>query len=73
TLAVPKGFDAKVGARVVYRGPLRAPIAKGAQVAGLEVTIEGQPVHYLPLVAAETVDRAGPIDRIVNGLLGLVS
>jgi D-alanyl-D-alanine carboxypeptidase (penicillin-binding protein 5/6) len=73
TLAVPQGFDAKVGARVVYRGPLRAPIARGAQVAGLEVTIEGQPVHYLPLVADESVNKAGPIDRIVNGLLGLVA
>lgn len=71
-LAVPSGTSPAVTTRIVYTGPLRAPIAKGALVAGLEVHIAGQPVHYLPLHAAEAVKRAGPIDRIVNGLLGLL-
>ena len=72
TLAVPKGTQPEVVTRIVYTGPLRAPIAKGATVAGLEVQVAGQPVHYLPLIAAEAVDKAGPFDRIVNGLLGLL-
>ncbi len=71
-IAVPKGTTPHVTARIVYDGPLRAPLAKGAQVGGLEVRIEGQGVHYLPLVTARPVGKAGPIDRIVNGLLGLL-
>ena len=70
TLAVPRGTRPAVATRIVYDGPVRAPISKGAQVAGLEVRIEGRPPHYLPLVAAQAVQPAGPIDRLVNGLLG---
>ena len=70
SLAVPKGTNPAVTTRIVYTGPLQAPIPKGALVAGLEVQIAGQPVHYLPLVAAQEVGKAGPFDRLVNGLLG---
>lgn len=69
-LSVPKGSQPKVTARIAYRGPVRAPIAAGQLVGGLEVRIEGQPPHYLPLVACRAVAKAGPIDRLVNGLLG---
>lgn len=69
-LAVPKWQRPSVSARIVYTGPVRAPIAEGQLVGGLEVTIAGQPPHYLPLVARHAVGKAGPIDRLVNGLLG---
>jgi D-alanyl-D-alanine carboxypeptidase (penicillin-binding protein 5/6) len=72
SLALPAGTNPRVSARIVYRGPLRAPIAKGAVVAELKVTIEGLPPHTLPLVATRAVAQAGPIDRIANGLLGLL-
>lgn len=73
TIAVPKGSNPKITARIVYDGPIRAPIAKGALVGGLEVSIEGQPVHYLPLMSTSAVGKAGPIDRLVNALLGLLA
>lgn len=69
-LAVPKGHRPRVSARIVYTGPVRAPVGKGQLVGGLEVQIDGQSPHYLPLVAREAVGKAGPIDRLVNGLLG---
>ena len=68
---MPRGTQPAVATRIVYDGPVRAPIAQGAQVAGLEVRIEGRTPHYLLLVAAEAVHPAGPIDRLVNGLLGV--
>lgn len=71
-ISVPKGSHPQVTTRLVYTGPLRAPIARGTHVAGLEVAIAGRPRHYLPLVAARDVGKAGPFDRIVNGLLGLL-
>lgn len=72
-LAIPKGTRPRVSGRIVYVGPVRAPIAKGALVGKLEVSVDGQPLHFLPLVSTMAVSPAGPIDRIVNGLLGLVS
>ncbi|MCZ8171802.1 MAG: D-alanyl-D-alanine carboxypeptidase [Brevundimonas sp.] len=71
-IAVPKGAEQRVRTRIVYLGPLRAPIRRGTVVAGLEVTIGDQPPHDLPLVAGESVARAGPFDRVANGLLGLL-
>ena len=71
-LTVPKGSTPSVAARIVYDGPLVAPIAKGMPVGGLEVRIAGREPYFLPLVAAQDVARAGPFDRLANGLLGLL-
>lgn len=71
SMAVPSGTNPAVRAEIHYTGPVRAPIAKGSPVATLEVRIEGQPAYRLPLLTTKSVAAAGPIDRIVNGLLGL--
>ena len=70
-LALPRGQAAQISGRIVYQGPLRAPLAKGQQVARLELSIPGQPVHALPLVTSRAVGPAGAIDRVIGGLLGL--
>lgn len=72
-LSVPKSTNPKVTARIIYNGPLIAPVVKGAVVANLQVSVAGQKDHFLPLVAAKDVAPAGPFDRLVNGLLGLFS
>jgi D-alanyl-D-alanine carboxypeptidase (penicillin-binding protein 5/6) len=70
---VPQGTPASISLRVVYRGPITAPIAKGAPVAQLEVKVGGMEPGRLPLYAAHAVPVAGAIDRMINGLFGLVS
>ena len=65
--------SASVSLQVSYQGPLVAPIAKGAQVAGLEIRTGNAPPSHIPLYAAVSVEKAGPIDRLINGLIGLVS
>ncbi len=72
SVAMPKGGKAAVTTRIVYRGPLVAPLARGQVVAGLEVTVAGQPPHDIPLATTAAVNSAGPFDRLVNGLLGLL-
>ena len=59
-------------AHVVYQGPIPAPIAKGAPVAQLEIAVDGMTPGRVPLYAAESVPVAGPVDRLVNGLIGLL-
>ena len=73
TLAVVRGSDPAVRGRISYKGPLCAPIAAGQQIAQLELQVPGQPPHTIPLVTQRSVAVAGPIDRIVNGLLGLAT
>lgn len=55
-----------------YEGPLRAPLAKGAQVASLRVMTPGEPPRDLPLLAGGSSAAAGPWARLRNGLLGVV-
>lgn len=70
-IALPRGRAPAFVARIRYRGPLLAPIAKGSEIARLEFTADGIPAWSIPLVAGEAVGRAGAFDRIVNGLLGI--
>jgi serine-type D-Ala-D-Ala carboxypeptidase (penicillin-binding protein 5/6) len=64
---MPKDAAEPITLRLVYDGPLIAPIAKGAQVAALEIRIGDGPPSRMPLFAAKTIGKAGPLDRIVNG------
>ena len=56
-----------------YRGPIEAPIAEGQPVAFLRVDIPGQIPHEVPLVAAEPVARANVLERLRNGIVGLLT
>lgn len=72
SVATIKGFPEKITARIIYDGPVRAPITKGATVGRLVVSGTGLPDHAIPLVTVAAVGKAGPIDRLVNALLGLL-
>jgi D-alanyl-D-alanine carboxypeptidase (penicillin-binding protein 5/6) len=55
-----------------YKGPLIAPIRRGQEVARLIIRTADGGTSAVPLVAAEAVGTAGPLDRLVNGLYGLL-
>ena len=71
--AVPKDARGAITLKIVYDGPLEAPVAKGSMVAALEIRIGNEPPHRVPLVAGEAVGRAGLLARLRNGLMELVS
>lgn len=70
---LPKGEAGPITLKVTYDGPLVAPIAKGAKVAELEIGTGEGPPSRLPLFAGSAVGKAGPIDRLINGVAGLLS
>ncbi len=53
---LPAGNRDKLTARIVYNGPLAAPVDEGQPVGSLQVTIGEMPSRELPLFAAETVE-----------------
>ena len=65
----PNGSAGPVTTKIVYEGPLEAPIAKGSTVAWLEVHSGNKTTSRVPLVAGEDVGRAGIFARLRNGLL----
>ena len=69
---LPRGRDDEVELSVRYRGPVEAPVGKGDRIASLRVSVPGQQPHEVPLVAANSVGKANVIDRLRNGVVGLV-
>lgn len=70
---VPRGAAGPISLKLVYKGPLTAPVAKGRHVAELEVHAGGAEPSRVPLYAAGTVEKAGFFDRILNGFMSMFS
>jgi D-alanyl-D-alanine carboxypeptidase (penicillin-binding protein 5/6) len=70
--AMPAGTSQPVRLTVRYSGPLVAPIAKGTEVGELEIDVLGQTPSRIPLYAGAAVDRADALDRLRNGVTGLL-
>jgi D-alanyl-D-alanine carboxypeptidase (penicillin-binding protein 5/6) len=71
SITVPSGSNAAVQAKVVYQGPIRAPIAQGQHIADLVVTSPDTGEQRLPLVAETAVAEAGFFGRVWSGLMSL--
>ena len=69
---LPKGSAKPISLTIRYKGPVRAPIAKGAELAQLVAKLPDGSKQMMPLVAAETVGTAGFIGRAWNGVKTLV-
>ena len=67
-VTLPAGLAPELAAKVVYQGPLKAPIKAGQHVADLVVSSPDVPEQRLPLVAAADVGEAGFFGRAWAGL-----
>ena len=69
---IPAGAGQRLRAKIVYQGPVKAPIAQGQHVADLIVQADGMPAMTMPLVAENEVGEAGFFGRIWAGLKHLL-
>ncbi|MFG1349482.1 D-alanyl-D-alanine carboxypeptidase family protein [Xanthobacter autotrophicus] len=72
TVLTPRSGNERISARVVYMGPLRAPVTKGTQVGRLEVTRGQTKVLDMPLYTQEDVPVGSLVDRALDGGLTLM-
>lgn len=70
-VAIPAGTSPQFSAKVVYQGPIKAPIKAGTHIADLVVTAPGLPEQRMPLVAEADVGEAGFFGRAWAGLMSL--
>lgn len=72
-VTVPAGLESSSPrVKIRYRGPLKAPIRKGDQIAELVVTTGDTAPQVTPLVAGESVGEAGFFGRAWLGLKQLL-
>jgi len=63
-VTLPRAARRTMKATVHYDGPAKAPIAKGQVVGKLTITAEGVDPVEVPLLAAQPVEKLGPVGRI---------
>ncbi|TPG21521.1 D-alanyl-D-alanine carboxypeptidase [Sphingomonas koreensis] len=71
-VTIPSGSTPNMQIKVVYQGPIAAPIKAGQHIADIVVTTPDAGAQTMPLVAAKDVGKAGFFRRAWNGLLTLV-
>jgi D-alanyl-D-alanine carboxypeptidase (penicillin-binding protein 5/6) len=64
SLLIPAVQRDAVAGRVLYDGPLQAPLAEGQQIGTLVVALVGLPETRIPLVADQAVAAAGMVQRL---------
>ena len=62
----------KLEVKVVYDGPIPAPVTDGAEVAELEITAPGLEPRRVPLVAGDTVQAASMLGRVTSAIEYLI-
>lgn len=72
TVTLPRAARADLKVTVRYEGPTPAPVYKGEALGSVVVTAPGVEPIERPLYVAETVERLGPIGRVVEILTALV-
>ena len=68
-VTLPGGAAGAMQVKVVYDGPIKAPIKAGQHVADLVVSTPDTPPQRMPLVAASDVGEAGFFGRVWAALL----
>jgi serine-type D-Ala-D-Ala carboxypeptidase (penicillin-binding protein 5/6) len=69
---VPKANPERLSGRIVYRWPLRAPVAEGSQIATLKISSGERVVREVPLVTAAPVEVGGLRAQAADALLELM-
>lgn len=67
TLLMPRNSQDKLVAKVIYSGPLKAPVTKGTEVARLEISRGPLKVMEVPLATMEDVPVGTLWQRAVDG------
>jgi D-alanyl-D-alanine carboxypeptidase (penicillin-binding protein 5/6) len=63
-VTLPGGAASNIQVKVVYEGPVKAPIRKGQHIADLVVSTPDTPPQTMPLVAESDVGMAGFFGRV---------
>jgi D-alanyl-D-alanine carboxypeptidase (penicillin-binding protein 5/6) len=71
-LMVPRGVSDKIVAKMVYTGPVRAPVRQGQDIGNLEIWRGDSKVLEMPVQAAESVAAGSLVQRTFDAATELV-
>ena len=68
SLFMPRAQEGRLKARVVYDGPLKAPLEEGVEVATLKVWNDDKLIYEAPLITGEAVGKGTTSQRAISSL-----
>jgi D-alanyl-D-alanine carboxypeptidase (penicillin-binding protein 5/6) len=71
-ILLPRGFGDQIRGRIVYQGPIEAPIDEGQEIGTLEITVNNQLLRETKVYAATDVAVGGMQQRAIDGLQELL-
>lgn len=69
---LPRGFRDQMRGRIVYQGPIEAPVDAGQEIGVLQITVSDQLLREAKVYAAEDVEVGGMQQRALDGLQELL-
>ena len=72
SILIPTIGIEEISSKIVYQGPLQAPVVAGQNIGELIILIPGMSQKSFPLVAADSVARGGFISRLRTAALILL-
>nr|WP_319389113.1 D-alanyl-D-alanine carboxypeptidase family protein [uncultured Cohaesibacter sp.] len=72
SLFMPRSQEGSLKARVVYDGPLQAPLEEGIEVATLKVWNDDKLIYEAPLITGESIGRGTTSQRAIGALKELL-
>lgn len=70
-LLLPKNARDRLKARIVYKGPLDAPVADDQQVGVLQLELNGSILRDVPVFTAQSVDEGSLSKRALGAAMEL--
>lgn len=67
SVLVPNGVEERIRAKMIYKGPVRAPVAKGQQIGVIEIWRDENRAQETPLYAGAEVPVGGLTRRAIDG------
>jgi D-alanyl-D-alanine carboxypeptidase (penicillin-binding protein 5/6) len=69
---VPANNPDRLSGRIVYRWPLRAPVAAGQDIGVLRISAGERVVREVPLVTAAAVEKGGLVSQATDAIMELM-
>jgi D-alanyl-D-alanine carboxypeptidase (penicillin-binding protein 5/6) len=69
---LPRGFRDQIKGRVVYQGPVRAPVDEGQKIGTLQITVNGELLKEADVYAADDIGVGDIRRRATDGLKELL-
>jgi D-alanyl-D-alanine carboxypeptidase (penicillin-binding protein 5/6) len=71
-LMVPRNTTDRITAKMVYTGPIKAPVAEGTPIGQLQVWRNDSKVLEVPLQASESVGKGGTMQKAWDAVTEMV-